>query len=366
MDPRIERLARLLVEYSVDVQPDQLVAIHGSAVASPLLLEIYRQVVRAGGHPVPVLNLPGADEILLKEGSDAQLQMITPFQRSAIEDVDVSIRIMSDENTRTLSSVDPQRQQVAQISRRDLMKTMLHRSASGDLEWVITLFPTNAYAQDADMSLADYTEFVYQAGHLNEEDPVSYWKSVSTELDRLIEWLSTKEHIHLTGPDTDLMLSVAGRTWIKADGKRNFPDGEIFTGPVETYVDGHVRFTFPSQVQGREVEDIRLWFEEGKVVKATAEKNQEYLDRMLDADEGARRLGEFAFGTNFGITQFTKNILFDEKIGGTVHMAIGAGYPESGSKNESAVHWDMICDLREGGQATADGEVFMKDGKIVV
>jgi aminopeptidase len=159
---------------------------------------------------------------------------------------------------------------------------------------------------------------------------------------------------------------VAGRSWMNADGRRNMPDGEIFTGPQEDAVNGVVRFSFPSQVQGREVEDIRLRFEGGRVVEATAAKNQDYLKRMLELDEGARRLGEFAIGTNYGITQFTKNILFDEKIGGTMHMAIGAGYPETGSRNESAIHWDMICDLRQGSTITADGQLFAKDGRIVI
>jgi aminopeptidase len=230
----------------------------------------------------------------------------------------------------------------------------------------VALFPTDAYAQDADMSLADYTEFVYAACHLDDDDPVAFWRGVSAEQERLVTWLADKRELHVLGPDTDLRVGVAGRSWMNANGRRNMPDGEIFTGPQEDAVNGVVRFSFPSQVQGREVEDIRLRFEGGRVVEATAAKNQDYLKRMLELDEGARRLGEFAIGTNYGITQFTKNILFDEKIGGTMHMAIGAGYPETGSRNESAIHWDMICDLRQGSTITADGQLFAKDGRIVI
>jgi aminopeptidase len=234
------------------------------------------------------------------------------------------------------------------------------------MDWTLTLYPTDAYAQDADMSTTDYAEFVLNACKLNRPDPVAAWMELAAEQQRLIDWLADKDEIHLTGPGTDLTLSTKGRHWINADGRKNFPDGEIFTGPVETSVDGHVQFSYPVVHAGREIVDIRLAFENGRVTDATAAKGEEYLVKTLDTDEGARVLGEFAFGTNYDIQRFTKNILFDEKIGGTVHMAVGAGYPESGSTNESAVHWDMICDLRDGGEVTVDGQPFMRDGQILV
>ena len=365
MDERLTRFARVIVNYSLAVQPGQSVALRATPVAAPILLALVSEIVDAGGHPVPMLSLPGADEILLKHGNDEQLSWISPVQRFGVEGADATISILSETNTRALSGVDPARQQLAQAARRELMQAMMQRSAQGELEWCVTLYPTDAYAQDADMSLADYTDFVYRACHLD-DDPVAHWRSVSAEQARMVAWLSDKRELHVVGQDTDLKVGVAGRSWMNADGKRNFPDGEIFTGPIETSVDGVVRFSFPSQVQGREVEDIRLRFEGGKVVEATASKNQDYLERMLEIDDGARRIGEFAIGTNYGITSFTKNILFDEKIGGTMHMALGAGYPETGSRNESAIHWDMICDLRQGSTITADGELFAQDGKIVV
>lgn len=366
MDPRIDRLARVLVEYSLQIRPEQLVALQGRPDAHPLLLAVYRRIIDAGANPVSIVSLPGADEIMYRYGNAQQLQRITPVQRFVAEGADAMLSVLGETNTRALSGVDPEKQRIAQVARQELTRTIMERSAAGTLDWCVTLFPTNAYAQDADMSLTDYTEFVFAAGHIDDPDPVAYWRGVSADHAQKIDWLKGKREIVIRGPETDLRVSVAGRTWINADGRRNFPDGEIFTAPVEDSVDGTVRFSYPSTVQGREVEDIRLWFEGGKVVKATAAKNQAYLEQMLDADEGARRLGEFAFGTNFGINRFTKNILFDEKIGGTVHMAIGAGYPESGSQNQSAVHWDMICDLRDGGEVQVDGELFMKDGKYVV
>jgi aminopeptidase len=365
-DSRIEKLADVLVNYSLEVQPDQVVVLQGSPLAQPLLVSAYRKIIELGAHPLVNVSLPGIQEIMFIHGNESQLTRLTSRDRLVVDEADAVLNVLSEENTKALSGADPNKQRLAQTARRDIMAKYLQRSAEDSLKWCVTLFPTNAYAQDAEMSLDDYTEFVFNACRLDLEDPVAHWRGVSAEHQRLIDWLSDKSEIHLTGPDTDLKLSVAGRTWINADGKRNFPDGELFTGPVEDSVEGTVRFTYPSSVQGREVEDIQLWFEGGKVVKATAAKNQDYLEQMLDADEGARRLGEFAFGTNMGIQKFTRNILFDEKIGGTIHMAIGAGYPDSGSQNQSAIHWDMICDLRQGGQATADGQLFMKDGEIVV
>ncbi|MDP9367183.1 MAG: aminopeptidase, partial [Chloroflexota bacterium] len=264
------------------------------------------------------------------------------------------------------SQVDPARQTVFQSARSELFQTFMRRAAEGTMTWVGTLFPTDAYAQDAGMATSDYADFVFQACKLDQSDPVAAWQEVHERQQRLIDWLAGKQQVHLTGPDVDLTLSIAGRTWINADGRRNFPDGEIFTGPVEESVNGTVRFSFPVVVAGREVQDVRLRFEAGKVVEASAAQNEAFLLQQLDTDPGARYLGEFAFGTNFGITEFTKNILFDEKIGGTVHMAVGAGYPQTGSRNQSAVHWDLICDLREGGQVDVDGEPFLRNGAFVV
>ncbi len=366
MDPRLSKLAQILVNYSVEVQPNEQVAIMGDAVASDLMREIYREVVRAGGHPVPMVRLSGADEIMLNEGNDDQLTFTPEVMRFPMEKADVLINLMSETNTRRLSEVDPARQALASKARAELLQTYMRRASEGALKWTLTLFPTNAYAQDASMSLDSYREFVFGAGHLDAEDAVGHWRGVAEKQERLIDWMTGKKEAHITGPDTDLRLNVEGRTWINACGTRNFPDGEVFTAPVEDSVEGTIRYSYPAIYNGREVRDIRLWFEGGKVVKATAEHNQEFLDEMLATDEGALRLGEFAIGTNFGIDRFTGNILFDEKIGGSVHLALGAGYPDSGSKNESAIHWDMICDLRQGGQLTLDGEPVVQDGKIVV
>jgi aminopeptidase len=365
-DPLFEQFARVLVEYALDVQPGQLVVVTTAPSAKPLLLAVHRQILARGAHPVVQIRLPELTEQLYRYASDEQLQYVAFDEQIPVEQADALLTILATTNTRALTSVDPQRMQRAQQARMALQETYLRRAAEGTLNWCLTLFPTEAYAQDAEMSLEEYTAFLAHAAFLDTPDPVAAWQAQSQEQQRLIDWLRDKREVHIRGQDTDLRLSIAGRTFISADGHKNFPDGEIFTSPVEHTVEGTIRFSFPALVGGREVEDIRLWFEGGRVVRATAAKNEHYLHRMLETDEGARVVGEFAFGLNRAIDRFTKQILFDEKIGGTVHLALGAGYPETGSRNRSAIHWDMICDLRQGGEVWIDGQLFLKDGQIVV
>jgi aminopeptidase len=365
-DQRIEKWAQTLVNYSVGVKAGETVVINGGVAGEELLRAIYREVIKSGGLPVVIPGLSGLSAIMLKNGSDDQLNYITPVETFIRTQADVVINVMAETNTKTLATIDPARQRMFQAARADLFQTFMNRSASGVMRWTLTLYPTDALAQDAGQSTDEYRDFVFEACKLNTDDPVAAWKAQSAEGARIIKWLEGRKSVHLTGPGTDLTVNVVGRTWINADGTHNFPDGEIFTGPVENGVDGHVTFSYPVVTAGREIEGIELTFRAGKVTEATATRGQDYLDSVLQTDEGARFLGEFAIGTNFDIDRFTRNILFDEKIGGTVHMAIGAGYPETGSQNKSAVHWDMICDLRDGGELTVDGDLLLKDGKFVV
>jgi aminopeptidase len=362
----MEKWAKALVNFSVVVNPGQTVAISAGVAAEPLIRAVFREVVRAGGYPVVLPVFSGLSSVLMANGNDDQLGYLTPVERFIREKADVVITIMADTNTKSASSVDPARQRFFQQARAELFASFLRRDAEGTLDWTLTQYPTDGHAQDAGMSTEEYTDFVLTACKLDADDPVAAWRIQADEQDRLIEWLAGKSEIRVVGPGTDLTLSVAGRKWINADGRKNFPDGEIFTGPVETSANGHVSFSYPAVTAGREVSDIRLRFEEGKVVDASAGREEAYLISTLDTDPGARYLGEFAFGANFDIQRFTKNILFDEKIGGTVHMALGSTYSETGSRNTSAIHWDMICDLREGGQVDVDGQPFMRAGKYVV
>jgi aminopeptidase len=284
----------------------------------------------------------------------------------AAEEADARLRVMADTNTRALSGVDPSRQTRRQSAVKPLMETMMRRSASGELRWALTLFPTQAYAAEADMSLAEYEDFFYRACLCDRPDPVEAWRAQSTETKRLADWMGGREEVRLEGPGTDLTLNVSGRTFVAADGRHNMPDGEFFTGPVEDSVNGLVTFSYPAVYGGREVSGVKLRFEDGRVVDASAERNEDFLLKTLDTDEGARRLGELGIGTNYGIDRFTKEILLDEKIGGTIHLAVGMSYPETGGKNSSAVHWDMVCDLRQGGRITVDGQELQSDGKFSV
>jgi aminopeptidase len=369
MDPRISRWAKTLVNYCLEVQPGHLVYVIAEPVAEPLVAEVYRETLRAGGHPVVRLDVPRLAEIAYAEASDEQLAWVNPVEKLLIEQADARLFIESDTNTRRFTNADPRRRGVAARAMRELGKIRSRRMAEGSIHSCLTLYPTQAYAQEADMSLADFEEFVYEACFLNDSDPAERWRELGRKQQFYVDWLRGKERVHVVGPDTDLRLSIAGRTFRNSDGKRNFPSGEFFTGPVEDSAEGHIRFTIPTVVRGHGVQDVRLTFERGRVVAATAAQGQAFLDEQLELDEGARYLGEFAFGNNFGITRGIRNILYDEKIGGTIHMALGNSYPETGGKNVSALHWDMICDLRAaagGGEVWVDDTLFLKDGKLML
>lgn len=365
-DPRIEKWAEVLTGYCVDVQPGETVGISGGVAAEPLLRAIYAKVVERGGFPVLSPDFSGLSATLIGSGNDDQLGFITPFEHFDRAEANCSIRVMAETNTRNASGVDPARSAAFTKARSELRKLGMQRASKGEHKWSLTLFPTDAYAQDAEMSTDDYVDFIMDACKLNEDDPVAAWVAMRDIQAGIVDWLTPRKELRLIAPGTDFRCEIAGRKWINSDGKRNFPSGEVFTGPVEDSAEGEVRFSFPVVTQGREISDIRLRFEDGKVIDASAAKNEDFLIENLDSDEGARRLGEIAIGTNFGITKFTGQILLDEKIGGTAHMALGAGYPETGSTNTSAIHWDMICDLRQGGRIEVDGDPLLVDGRFVI
>jgi aminopeptidase len=363
-DSRVVGLANLLVDYSVDVQPGQRVGISAPTTAAPLVEAVYERVLERGGFPNLLLSLPGLAALFMRRASDAQLRYISPFVKAQYCEFECSINLGGPSNTRELTAVDPARQAIQRQAAAPILETYFKRTAAGEFKWVTTNYPTDAAAQDAEMSLREYEDFVYGACHVDDPrvDPVTYWRQFSAGQQRLIEWLKPKDRVNIRGPNVDLTLSVKGRHFINADGRRNMPDGEIFTGPVEDSVNGWVHFTYPVVAFGREIEGIELKFEAGRVVQASARKNQDFLLSALDSDVGARYVGEFAIGTNLGIQRFTKSILFDEKIGGSFHMALGAGYPDTGSQNHSGLHWDMICDMHAGGEIWVDGELFYEKG----
>jgi aminopeptidase len=372
MDPRVDRLAQILVEYSCEVGPGDHVAIYASHDAEPLVRALYRRILRAGGLPYPFqgygvyFSYGGYDDIFFSEASDEQLKHVFRTDNMVLREFQAMIVIRSQTNTRLLSGVDAKRQQLRNQAYSELHKTYLARGAVRELKWVVTLFPNDAQAQEAEMDRQSYADFVYAACHADQAAAVASWQEVDRQQARLVDWLKGKKQVHVEGPTVDLRLSIDGRTFLNANGKVNMPDGEVYTGPVEDSVEGWIGFTYPAVRYGAEVEGVELTFERGRVVQAAASKNQEFLEKMLDTDEGSRRLGEFAVGTNHQIDRFTKNILFDEKLGGTIHLAIGSGYPETGSVNESAIHWDMICDMGPEGTITIDDELFYRGGQFLI
>jgi aminopeptidase len=364
-DPRVSKLAKVLVNYSVEVQKGEQVVIRTSPVADELTLAVYEEVIKTGGHPFVYNEVPGTDEVFFKFASDEQLDYVSPVSKLVLETFDASISIWAETNTRELSGTNPERISRNRKAMSPLMKASMNRAAVGTYKWTLTVYPNNSMAQEADMSLRDYTNFVYGAGLLDHDDPVALWKEEEARQRKLVGWLNGREQAIIKGANVDVTLSIKDRSFVESAGKKNFPSGEIFTGPVEESVNGWVRFKYPAIYSGQEIQDVELWFENGKVVKEKASKNQELLTSTLNTDAGSRFLGEWGIGTNYGIQRFTKNMLFDEKIGGTIHFAVGAGYPETKSKNESGIHWDMLCDMAES-EITVDGELFYKNGKPVI
>ena len=365
-DSRIVKLANVLVNYSADVQQGDLVRLVGSPLSEPLLMELYRACLQAGAHPYVLMQPEASGELMFTYGSDEQISYQSPIVQHEIETIDVTISLWGSENTKALSRFGPDKLAKKSQARKNYMETFLKRSATGDLRWTGSQFPCQASAQDAEMSLRQYEDFVFKAGLLHLDDPVAAWKELSIRQERLVDFLNGKREIRFVTPQgTDLTLNVEDRLWLNSDGKKNFPDGEVFTGPVESQTQGVVCYSFPAVHGGRESDGIQLTFESGKVVDAKASKGEQFLIDMLDQDAGARILGEIAIGTNYSITEYTKNTLFDEKIGGTFHAAVGASYPETGGRNESGLHWDMVCDLRQGGQIFVDGELISENGRFL-
>jgi aminopeptidase len=365
IDRRLEKFAYILIHHSLGIRKDDLFVISGSHLAAPLIKEVYKQAVEAGAHPYTHIGIDGLAEIYYNHSSDQQLKYVSPVDRFEIERINARLAIISPENTRNMTSVDPKKQAVSSVAHQKIHQIFLQRAAKKELRWCVTQYPTQASAQDAEMSLGEYEDFIFDAAHVDAKDPIGYWNRVYKEQEKIRRLLNTKKKIRVVAKETDLTVSVAGRKWINCYGTENFPDGEVFTGPVEDSADGQISYSFPGSHGGREVNDIQLWFKKGVVVKATASKGEKFLQSMLDMDAGARRLGEFAFGTNYGVKKYTKNTLFDEKIGGTIHLAVGSGYPETGSKNKSSLHWDMMCDLRKHGEVYADNKLIYKNGKFL-
>jgi len=364
-DPRIEKMAKVIVEYCLALRKNELLRIESSIPAEPLIKAVYQAALLVGANPYTRITIPELTEIFYQYAGEDQLSFLSEIERHEAEILNARLHIYSDQNIKSLTNVDPKKIARYRATQKPLLSRLMERRAQGYLKSCLTLFPTNAFAQEAEMSLSEYEEFVFNACFLNNPDPIKEWQKLSAEQSRLVQYLDNISKIKVEGPNTELNLMVTGRKWRNSDGKANFPSGEIFTGPVEDSVNGKIRFTYPAIYLGREVSGIDLEFKHGIVVHAQAEKGEDLLLSFLDLDEGARTLGEFAFGNNYRIKRFTKMILFDEKIGGTIHCALGASYPETGGKNQSSFHWDMICDMHQG-RVFADDKLIYENGKFLI
>jgi aminopeptidase len=365
-DPRIEKLAELITGYSLNLSEGQVYRIDGEEIATPLVAALYRAALRRGALTYTKVVPPGLAELELAEATDEQLAHIPETEQLATEQLDAWTSLWGTVNTRSLTRADPERRRRQLSAHYRMVNRRWERISAGELAWCGTLYPSAAHAQDAEMSLAEFEDFVHGACHTREgDDPIAHWEGVAATLGARARELDGTRELRILGPGTDLRVSVEDRPWIPSDGRHNMPDGEVFTSPVETGTTGEIFFAFPSIFLGQEVEKVRLRFEEGRVVHAEATSGEEYLRSLLDTDPGARVLGEVAFGLNYEIDRFTRDILFDEKIGGTMHVALGGGFDEAGTRNKSDLHWDLICDLRDEGEVYADGELIWKAGSFL-
>lgn len=362
-----DKYAKVLVDYSTKIQKNELVIISTSSPQSKELVKaIYKRVLEKGANPVLRTGLGDMAEVFMKYANDEQLDFIDPMTKLEYDVADAFISIGAPTNTKSMSNVDLEKMSRRGKATKTLSEKMLSRAANGELKWVIADFPTHALAQEAKMSLDEYSEFLFNSCYLNLDNPVEKLQELEAQQTKWANYLNNIKELRIIGEKTDITFNVENRKWISCSGLNNYPDGEVFTSPVEDKINGEIYFDFPQNYRGNSAHDVHLWIENGKIVKATASSGQEFLDAMLNMDEGSKGIGEIAFGTNNEIQKVTGNILFDEKIGGAIHMAVGASYPETGGKNISGLHWDMIKNMKNGGKAYADGTLIYDNGKFLI
>ncbi len=361
----LSKMAKLILDYCVDLRSGDELLIEGSYEAYPLIKELWRYAVTKGAYPYLIIQDEVLEEIFLKYAPKELLTHEPKIEKLILENVDVLISIVSPTHTKPFINIDPEYLKLRSKARSRLMSIFMERESKGSLRWVVTVYPTRALAQEAGMGPLEYEDFVYRALKLHYPDPIKEWVKQAQLQEKIIKVLTRVSGIRVVSSDTDLVVRVDGRVWINDDGKNNMPGGEVFTAPHEDSTEGYITFTYPAIWGGYEVEGIKLIFRKGKVVEAFATKGVEFLRKMLSVDKGSSILGEFAFGLNYDISKFTKRILFDEKIGGTIHVALGSSYPKTGGKNKSAIHWDMVKDMRSDGKIYADGDLIYEKGRFL-
>ncbi len=360
-----EKYAELLVHYSLELKKGDKLLISSTYLAEPLIKEVYREALDAGAHPETQITINELPRVFYDHAGDAQLRYASPMYLHAVKTYDALLTIRAPFNVKELQSVDPEKKKKAAIAQTRIKKLFMKRASTGELRWTLCEFPTDAQAQECSLSRREYEDLVFSACFLYSERPSAEWQKVRISQQHIVDFLNARSSIRFVGRGTDLSFATRGRRWINSDGRHNMPSGEVFTSPEEESVQGHVTFSFPGIFMGQEIEEILLHVERGEVVKWKAKKGGQLLERVLDIP-GAKRFGEAAIGTNTGIRRFTKNMLFDEKMGGTIHLALGASYPETGGRNESPIHWDLLADMKEEGRIFADGELIYKNGQFLI
>jgi aminopeptidase len=365
INPIYEKIAKIVVEYSLEIKKGHTVFITGQSFAKDLFQALNTEIIKAGAHSIINPGIEGIRESFFKYATEDQLKYVSKLEESVFKEFDRLIEIRADYNTRKYSNVDPKKFSIfmGTPKRKELREIQEQRTSRGELKWIVIPYPCNAFAQEANMDLFSYCDFISKSLFLDKENPVDEWRKMKKNQDLIIENLDNVTNIQVLGENTDLKLSVEGRKWVNCSGQRNLPDGEVYTSPIEDSINGHIQFTYPGIYMGKEVEDIYLEFKDGEVIKATAAKGEPLLQEVLKI-ENANRIGEFAIGTNYGITKFTKSMLFDEKLGGTLHCALGQGYKLAGSKNMSSIHWDILKDMKvPGSKILADDKIIYEEGK---
>ena len=364
MNTILQKYAHLLVKYCLEIKRGETLYIQTTTLAEPLVKEVFRAATRAGANVEVNMGFQGQSRIFLEEAKGKQLKYVSPFYKRAMEKFDAYLYIRAPFNLRENQNVDAKKVKIKKEAHSKVSQTYFKRTATRDLKRNLCQYPTIAAAQNAGMSLEEYEEFVFGACHLFKEDPIREWLNVRKSQKKIVDILNKRKKVHYKGEGIDISFSTQGRTWINSDGQTNMPSGEVYTSPVEDSVNGIVNFSFPAVYMGHQVEDVTLWVKDGYVEKWEARQGKAFLDKIFKL-KGARRFGEAAIGTNYNINKFTKNILFDEKIGGTIHMAIGQSYMQAGGKNQSSIHWDMIGNMMNGGEIYADDEKIYENGKFL-
>lgn len=360
----LDKYADLLVNYCLELQPGDRLLVRATTAAEPLLIPLYEKVLAAGAIMDTQLKFREQFRLLLNHGDEFQLSHVSPLYEKAVKEYEAYLMIISPFNLREDQNTRNESLKIRSKAMKPLTDLYFQRTGSRDLRRSLCLFPTQASAQNAGMSLGEYEQFVYQACKLFDDNPIESWRELGQKQQQIVDFLNQREEFHYLGDNIDIRFSTKGRTWINSDGKTNMPSGEVYTSPVEDAVNGHIHFSFPGHYMGHEVEGVTLYVKDGWIERWEARRGKDYLDKIFQT-EGARRFGEAAIGTNYDIDRVTGNILFDEKIGGSVHMAIGQSYPQAGGKNSSSIHWDMITDMTREGAIFADGEKIYEKGRFL-